>query len=154
MAASRPDLAAMVRELRYKTGWRFLLSDSPTTTAGPCSLMFPDGGQPSYGLSAVMTYPPRPLSLLICLTVEDTYRPGEMVPIGFWFGVPDDPGVPWHRWLLDCIQKVETHEMCEAFQVGSHRPFHPAHGWGEPLYEIIDHGLMPSWAEPAARSER
>ena len=134
-------LGALVAVARYKTGWRFRLEHGATSAAGSCWA----GGMPD-GLGATAAFP-----VMVTLAWAGVPggvrphrglgRPGRMVLLEHRFLVPDDPGVPWHRWLLDCIHRVEIHEMCEAFGVGGQRPFYPGHGPDADLYAITDRGL-------------
>lgn len=138
-------LAAMVAVLRYKTGWRFRLDYGATSAANTC---FSGGGPNPAGSTAgpVTAGWGWPVTLVICVRAEDTTEPGRWLNLEHRFAVPegwDEPSrrMPWHRWLLDCVHRVEVHEMCEAFDVGGQRPFYPEHGPGAALYAITDRGL-------------
>jgi hypothetical protein len=130
----------MVAQLRYKRGWQFWLETGVTGTLGGCPRPDVVGDVLAPAMIAMLSG--EPVRLVICLQVEDSTRPGEMAWFPHRFDVPpDDSALPWHWWLLRCIQSVETHEMCEAFAIGDARPFYPGHGPGARLYEIVDHGL-------------
>jgi hypothetical protein len=148
-------LSALVAVARYKTGWSFRLEHGWTSAAASCfTVVSTAGGGTAEALSYAMTVPEvlaafEPVRLSVCLLTEDSTRPGEHIMVQHTFAVPDDPGMPWHRWLLECIHLVEIHEMCEAFAVGGQRPFYPEHGPDAALYEIRDRGLPePAYREP------
>jgi hypothetical protein len=113
-------LASLVRNLRYRAGWKFWLDDM-------------DRGQGSKGLT-----------LAIMIECADTYHPENSIRINHYMLVP--PGayneVSWTRWLLDQIILVERHESCEFFQVYGKRPYAPHHGPGNDPYIIFDHGSI------------
>jgi hypothetical protein len=140
-----PALANMVSQLHYKTGWQFWLEAGHTGTAGGCPPVTPDTVTRALAPAMIAVTFGEPVRLVICVTAEDSMRPGQMASFGHRFDVPpDDSAMPWHWWLLSCIRSVETHEMCEAFAIGEVRPFYPEHGPGARLYEIWEHGLRPS----------
>ena len=139
MARGIPSLAAMVSQFKYKTGWRFWLETGATGTTGGCPPPDEVSGVLAPAMIAV-TFG-EPVRLVICLATEDSMQPGKRISVPHRFDVPQEPSMPWHWWLLSCVQAVETHEMCEAFQVGTERPFYPEHGPGARLYQITDHGL-------------
>lgn len=141
-------LAALVAALEYKPGWRFRLDYGVTSAASSCwAWGLPDGlGGAAVPAAVTVGWPAR---LVVCLRTRDSLPPHGTVLVEHSFAVPDEPpaGVSWHRWLLDCILRVEIHEACEAFAVGGRRPFYPRHGPGADLYAITDRGL-PGCLEP------
>jgi hypothetical protein len=144
MANGIPALAVMVSQLRYKRGWAFWLESGPTSAMGGCP---PPDDEVTGALAPAMVAITWgvPVRLVICVTAEDSTRPGKQASFRHEFGVPeDDSALPWHWWLLSCIHAVERHEMCEAFKIGGVAPFFPEHGPGARLYEIIDRGLAVS----------
>jgi hypothetical protein len=119
-AAPYPELlAGLVRRLKYKDGWRFELADI-------------DRGQGSGGLT-----------LVICLTCQDSYHPEQTMRVNHFMIVPpaayNERG--WCRWLLDQILLVERHEACEFLMIDGHRPYAPNHGPGNDPYTIFDQGF-------------
>ena len=142
VAGGIAHLAAMVAQFKYKTGWRFWLETGATGTLGGCPAL-PDEVAGVLAPAMIAVTWGEPVRLVICLTTEDSTRPGEQVSVPHRFDVPaDDSGVPWHWWLMNCIHSVEVHEMCEAFDIGGVRPFYPEHGPGARLYAIIDRNLL------------
>jgi hypothetical protein len=110
-------LEELISRLRYRPGWRLWLGDR-------------DRGQGSKGLTfeVVGTYP-------------DTYDPETLIRVRHMFIVPAAAynEQSWRRWLLDCFRQIETHEMCEFFQVDGERPFAPRHGPGNDPYVIVEY---------------
>ena len=116
-----PDaLVNLVRKMKYKTGWQFELSDI-------------DRGQGSEGLT-----------LVICLTCQDSYHPDQTMRVNHYMIVPpaayDEHS--WQRWLFDQILLVEQHEACEFFLIDGKRPYAPHHGPGNNCYTVFDHGTV------------
>jgi len=111
-------LKGLVKRLQYKAGWRFELSDI-------------DRNQGSEGLT-----------LVICLTCQDSYHPEQTMRVNHYMIVPpaafDERS--WCRWLLEQILLVERHEACEFFLIDGHRPYAPNHGPGNDPYTIFDQG--------------
>ena len=124
-------LADLVWNLQYKKGWRFSLADI-------------DRGQGSEGLT-----------LIIHLTVPNSYKPEEVFQVVHYMIVPpaafDERS--WCRWLLEQILTVEQHEACEFFQISGHRPYAPNHGPGRDPYTVMDQGT-PEDAKTTFRGER
>lgn len=123
MKQTAPDpeiLKSLVSRLKYKEGWKFWLSENL------------DRGQGSEGLT-----------LVIHLTVPDSYHPEEKFNVVHYMIVPAAAynERSWCRWLLDQILLVERHEACEFFQIDGHRPYAPNHGPGNDPYTIFDQGF-------------
>jgi hypothetical protein len=117
--ASYPKiLDSLVARLRYKEGWDFTLVDL-------------DRGQGSGGLT-----------LIIGVDGPDSYHPEHNLKVLHYMIVP--PAAyneqSWRRWLLNQIQLVETHEMCEFFMIDGIRPYAPHHGPGNDPYTIFEQG--------------
>lgn len=131
-AAQFPDdLKDLVAKLTYKDGWAFYLHDL-------------DRGQGSKGLT-----------LIIRITVPDSYRHGEKITVLHYMIVPAAAfdTQSWQRWLLDQILLVEQHEACEFFQIDGFRPYAPNHGPGHNPYTIFDQGSKEG-AQTTFRGER
>jgi hypothetical protein len=116
-----PDLVLLshlVEQIGYKEGWDF-------------KLLHLDRGQGSEGLT-----------LIICVTCQDSYNPRHTMMVKHYMIVPaaafDER--TWTRWLLEQILLVEQHEACEFFQIDGHRPYAPNHGPGRDPYTIMDQG--------------
>jgi hypothetical protein len=136
------ELAALVRDLRYKRGWSFRLDYGLTSGTWGCNQAESIGGPVTRSTGLTVSFLDDLVTLIICVETEDNLKPGKMIHVEHRFTVPYPTLViPWHRWLLHCIQQVETHEMCEAFAIGDQRPFFPEHGPGANLYAIRDRGL-------------
>jgi hypothetical protein len=120
VAAYPVTLSNLIQHLRYKEGWRF-------------ELVSIDRGQASAGLT-----------LIINITVPDSYHPEQTMCVNHYMIVPpaafDERS--WCRWLLSQILLVEQHEACEFFQIEGHRPYAPNHGPGRDPYTIMDQGLQ------------
>jgi hypothetical protein len=130
--ASYPHtLAKLVDRLHYKEGWLFWLQDL-------------DRGQGSEGLT-----------LIINLTVPDSYHPEQTMRVDHYMIVPpaayDERS--WCRWLLDQILLVEQHEACEFMRIDGHRPYAPNHGPGRNCYSIMEQGTKED-AQTTFRGER
>jgi hypothetical protein len=113
-------LRLLVKQLSYRPGWMFQLSDI-------------DRGQGSVGTTLVVT------SL-----GYNSYHPerGETYRVHHYFPVPPAAfdARSWRRWLLDRLLEVERHEACEFFQLDGERPYAPHHGPGNDPYIIFEHG--------------
>lgn len=118
LAPHPKELEELTKELRYKEGWDFELSDI-------------DRGQGSEGLT-----------LIITLTCINSYHPDQTMKVCHYMIVP--PAAydkrSWCRWLLDQILLVEQHEACEFFLIDGFRPYAPNHGPGRNPYTITDQG--------------
>jgi hypothetical protein len=124
-------LTSLMERLQYKPGWRFELETI-------------DRGQGSEGLT-----------LVICLTCQDSYHPEQTMSVNHYMIVPsaayDERS--WRRWLFDQILLVEQHEACEFFLLDGNRPYAPHHGPGNNPYTIFDHGTAED-AQTTFRGER
>lgn len=111
-------LETLVGRLRYKAGWRFWLAGL-------------DRGQGSRGLTMV-----------IHITVPDSYHPDETISVNHYMLVP--PAAydlrSWRRWLLDQILLVERHEAVEFFTIDGEKPYAPSHGPGNDPYLVREVG--------------
>lgn len=127
-------LAALLRDLRFRPGWKFELWTHDHETV-----------------------------LAIDLVTVNTYHPPDEILVGHRFPVPpfeqDRPA--WRRWLLDRIGDVDRHEVCEwwvervppvadrfmatalpevyeSARDSYVRPFDPHHDPMTPAYRVVD----------------
>jgi hypothetical protein len=127
-------LAELVRQVRYRPGWRFRLEDI-------------DRGQGSKGLT-----------LIITTCGYDAYHPeqGENYRVNHYMPVPPAAydNRSWRRWLFEQCLLVERHECMEFFALtetgdfmtadGEHvtekttRPYAPNHGPGNDPYIVAE----------------
>jgi len=128
------SLQQVTGRARYKPGWSFTLRSGFTMSTGSCT--WQEAPFPTSGTTAHTILLP-PLFLVICARVRDSGS-GNEISLEHLFPVPDEPAVPWQRWLLDRILDVERHEACEFFALGEERPFYPEHGPDARLYDIIE----------------
>ena len=115
-------LEALVENFVYKPGWTF-------------DLVHIDRGQGSEGLT-----------LDIVSQTYNSYHPeqGDNYHVHHYVIVPAASFnmVSWRRWLLDELVKIETHEVCEFFQLDGTRPFAPSHGPGFNPYSVREIGTV------------
>lgn len=115
------DLAYLIKNLKYKEDWEFLL------------LYNYNRGQGSKGLTLSIT----PLT-------TDSYHPerGQNYRVNHLFIVPaaSYDRRSWRRWLFERILDVEKHEAMEFFVIDGERPLAPHHGPGNDPYFIFEHG--------------
>lgn len=122
------ELADLVRNWRYRPGWRAWLERD--SIRDPAST---HGGEA------------KGLTLCIYADVMDTYHPDEPRPVLHSFIVPAATynRASWLRWLFDCLLKIEQHEASEWFVIGEQghdtRPFAPTHGPGDDPYVIVQY---------------
>lgn len=113
-------LEELVSKLKYRPGWKFLLSHM-------------DRGQGSVGLT-----------LRITTLGYDAYHPseGEHCRVNHLMIVPAASfnRISWTKWLHDQLLLVETHECGEFFRIGGKRVFAPHHGPGNDPYVVFVHG--------------
>lgn len=124
-------LKKLVDNVKYKEGWDFTLVDL-------------DRGQGSKGLT-----------LIIRITVPDSYHPEHMFTVLHYMIVPAASynEQSWKRWLFDQILLVERHEACEFFMIDDFRPYAPHHGPGFDPYQIFEHGEQED-AQTTFRGEK
>lgn len=127
MKQEAPDpeiLSALVEQLHYRPGWTFELTDLQRDE---------DHGR---GVAGGLTF-------IVTTLGYNSYHPerGETCAVHHYFIVPaatyDERA--WRRWLLDSLLKVESHECCEFFRLGQHRPFAPVHAPGADPYTIVEY---------------
>lgn len=119
------DLEALVKRLRYNEDWTVTLHADY------------DRGQGSRGTT-----------LVILVSCEDSYHPGQMRNVAHLFIVPAASYNlrSWSMWLFDRIMDVHRHEAMENFRIESDsgedvlRPYAPHHGPGEDPYTVFVHG--------------
>jgi hypothetical protein len=75
--------------------------------------------------------------LKIFTPVEDS-RGGHLRGVYHFFPIPATTWneKSWRRWIFECCQGVENHELGEWFLVGGERPFAPLHGPGHNPYVV------------------
>ena len=127
-----PDAAVLrdlVSRLSYGTGWEFQLRDDL------------DRGQGSRGATLVIT-----------VTVPDSYRPEQTIRVNHYMLVPPASynERSWQWWLFQQIGLVEQHERMENFRIDGRPVYPPAHSPGNDPYLILDYGT----AEDAETSFR
>ncbi len=110
------ELQNLVHGLKYMPGWHFQLLDA-------------DRGQDSSGLT-----------LIITVTVPDSYHPDQTIRVCHYMLVPPASYNlrSWRKWLFDQIMLVHRHEAMEFFQIDGYRPLQPLHGPGNDPYLITE----------------
>jgi hypothetical protein len=119
--APYPDvLDALVSRLKYRPGWRVVLSHH-------------DRGQGSVGLTLVIT-----------TLGFNSYQPDDGMNYRVNHYMPVPPAAyneqSWRRWLLEQFLLVERHEACEFFRIDGKRPYAPHHGPGNDPYIVFERG--------------
>jgi hypothetical protein len=78
------------------------------------------------------------LRLVITVAGPDSTQPIESIRVAHFFPVPTATYnlKTWRRWVFECCQKVELHELDEWFKIDGVRPFPPLHGPGEDPYTL------------------
>jgi hypothetical protein len=102
-------LKDLVSRITCKPGWKFHLTDD-------------DEG----------------FRLVIHVPGHDARDPEYRMAINHFFPVPYTTWnlKSWRRWIFECCQGVENHELGEWFLDGEERPFAPLHGPGENPYVV------------------
>lgn len=134
------DLQDVIAGLRYKPGWSFSLLSGASMSMGAIKVTGMEASAASFSTARLILLPP--VTLVITLDTPDSGNPERNILVPHHFIVPDEAMIlgavtmNWDRWVLDRIHNVETHEMCEVFEVNGRRPFYPAHGPDADLYAI------------------
>ena len=122
-----PHLAELVRQIEYKPGWQFGLTNQVEDDGS--------GG----------------LQFYIISDTENSFDFKRRIRVRHAFLVPPASynRDVWAAWIFDRIRDVETHEAGEFFRIDGVREFAPHHSNGEDPYRVWH---VSDWATAAKSS--